>query len=149
MTLNRDDKAFAGEYVLGLLEGDAKAEAERRIASDADFARAVEDWRMRLLAFAAASLTAAIIGTAFQNGHDAGVEALTAALASASGLSFLLGIAPPGIVRVLWRTREQQRLQEAIRGLMTLATTRGEVAERVAPGWLRAVGRGSPTVRRC
>jgi anti-sigma-K factor RskA len=51
MTLNRDDKALAGEYVLGLLEGNAKAEAERRIASDAEFARAVESWRMRLLAF--------------------------------------------------------------------------------------------------
>lgn len=51
MTLNRDDKALAGEYVLGLLEGDAKTEAERRIASDAEFAREVESWRMRLLAF--------------------------------------------------------------------------------------------------
>lgn len=51
MTLNRDDNALAGEYVLGLLEGQAKIEAERRIASDAEFARAVEGWRMRLLAF--------------------------------------------------------------------------------------------------
>jgi anti-sigma-K factor RskA len=51
MTLNRDDKALAGEYVLGLLEGDAKAEAEHRIASDAEFAREVESWCMRLMAF--------------------------------------------------------------------------------------------------
>ncbi len=51
MMLNRDDKALAGEYVLGLLEGDAKIEAERRIASDAEFAREVESWRMRLMAF--------------------------------------------------------------------------------------------------
>lgn len=51
MTLDRNDNALAGEYVLGLLEGDARIEAERRIASDAEFSRAVENWRMRLLAF--------------------------------------------------------------------------------------------------
>ena len=51
MTVNNDDKALAGEYVLGLLEGEAKLGAERRIASDADFAREVENWRMRLMAF--------------------------------------------------------------------------------------------------
>jgi len=31
MTVNNDDKALAGEYVLGLLEGGAKLDAERRI----------------------------------------------------------------------------------------------------------------------
>ena len=51
MTPNRDDKALAGEYVLGLLEGEARAETERRIASDAEFAREVEGWRTRMLAF--------------------------------------------------------------------------------------------------
>lgn len=60
MTLNRDDKALAGEYVLGLLEGDAKVEAERRIASDLEFARAVESWRMRLLAFDDTTAPAAV-----------------------------------------------------------------------------------------
>ena len=34
-------------------------------------------------------------------------------------------------MRASWRAPEQQRLQEAIRGLMTLATTRAEVAQRV------------------
>jgi len=51
MTITRDDKALAGEYVLGVLEGDAKAAAERRIASDAEFAREVESWRSRFAAF--------------------------------------------------------------------------------------------------
>ena len=106
----------------------------------------VASGRMRLLAFAAASLTAAIIGSAFQNGNDSAVAALTAALASLSGLCFLLGIAPPGIVRVLWRTREQQRLQEAIRGLMTLATTRSEVADRVLGPVAALVGAGAAAV---
>ena len=48
---DRDDKALAGEYVLGLLESEAKAAVERRIASDAGFAREVEGWRARFAAF--------------------------------------------------------------------------------------------------
>jgi anti-sigma-K factor RskA len=51
MTISRDDRAMAGEYVLGVLEGAVKAAAERRIASDAEFARAVESWRSRLAVF--------------------------------------------------------------------------------------------------
>jgi anti-sigma-K factor RskA len=46
-----DDKTLAGEYVLGLLEGPAKLDAERRLASDAAFAREVEGWRVRFAAF--------------------------------------------------------------------------------------------------
>jgi signal transduction histidine kinase len=106
----------------------------------------VASGRMRLLAFAAASLTVAIIGTAFQSGNDSVVAGLTAVLASVSGLCFLLGIAPPGVVRGLWRAREQQRLQEAIRGLMTLATTRSEVADRVLGPVAAMVGAGGAAV---
>jgi anti-sigma-K factor RskA len=51
MTAEQDNKALAGEYVLGLLEGEAKMTVERRIASDADFAREIEAWRSRLAAF--------------------------------------------------------------------------------------------------
>jgi anti-sigma-K factor RskA len=52
MTPDRDDdRALAGELALGLLEGDAKAEAERRFATDAAFAREVEGWRMRFSEF--------------------------------------------------------------------------------------------------
>lgn len=50
-TPDRDDKTLAGEYVLGLLEGAAKLEAERRLSSDALFAREVENWRARFAAF--------------------------------------------------------------------------------------------------
>ena len=45
-----DDKTLAGEYVLGLLEGPARLDAERRLASDAAFAREVEGWRARFAA---------------------------------------------------------------------------------------------------
>ena len=51
MTITPDDKALAGEYVLGVLEGDAKAATERRIGSDADFAHEVQSWRSRFAAF--------------------------------------------------------------------------------------------------
>jgi anti-sigma-K factor RskA len=49
-TPNPDDKALAGELVLGLLEGAARADAERRLAHDAAFAREVEAWRTRFAA---------------------------------------------------------------------------------------------------
>ena len=50
-TPDRDDRTLAGEYVLGLLEGSAKLDAERRLVSDAAFAREVESWRTRFAAF--------------------------------------------------------------------------------------------------
>jgi anti-sigma-K factor RskA len=51
MTHDRDERTLAAEYVLGLLEGDAKAEAERRLVFDATFAREVESWRARFSEF--------------------------------------------------------------------------------------------------
>jgi len=48
---DRDDRALAGEFALGLLEGDERAVAERRLASDPAFAREVELWRARFTAF--------------------------------------------------------------------------------------------------
>jgi anti-sigma-K factor RskA len=50
-----DDHSLAGEFVLGLLEGEAKLDAERRLASDAAFAREVESWRVRFGEFDAAT----------------------------------------------------------------------------------------------
>lgn len=47
MMPDRDDGALAAEYVMGLLDAEARADAERRIAADADFARQVETWRAR------------------------------------------------------------------------------------------------------
>jgi anti-sigma-K factor RskA len=47
----RNDRTIAGEFVLGLLEGAERAEAERRLASDPAFAREVEAWRARFSAF--------------------------------------------------------------------------------------------------
>ena len=49
--VRREDSALAGEYALGLLEGEERAAAEHRVASDAAFAREVEYWRTRFVAF--------------------------------------------------------------------------------------------------
>jgi signal transduction histidine kinase len=87
--------------------------------------------RMRLLAFAAGALTIAIIGVALSSNSSNGEQAVVQAIAFVSGVAFLLGLDPPQILRAYWRLPEQQRLQEAIRGLMTLATSRSEVAQRV------------------
>jgi anti-sigma-K factor RskA len=77
MTITPDDKALAGEYVLGVLEGEAKAAAERRIASDADFAREVESWRSRFAAFDDTTETQAA-GDALWRNIESGVSDTTA-----------------------------------------------------------------------
>jgi signal transduction histidine kinase len=86
--------------------------------------------RMRMLSFAAAALTVALIGAAFSGTHSVS-GALAQVLAFVAGIAFLLGLDPPGIVRVYWRLPEQARLQDAVRSLLTLATTRSEIAQRV------------------
>ncbi|MDP9286056.1 MAG: ATP-binding protein [Actinomycetota bacterium] len=86
--------------------------------------------RMRLLSFASAAITVAIVGTVFQAGESSG-EVVAAALAVASAAAYLAGLAPPSLLRTAWRSAEQSKLQEAIRGLMTVATTPEEVAARV------------------
>ncbi len=87
--------------------------------------------RMRMLSFASAALTVAIIGTAFATNSHSVASVVVQAIALVSAAAFLLGLEPPSLIRAYWRGPEQQRLQEAIRGLMTLATTRAEVAQRV------------------
>jgi len=51
MTDAREPNTQAAEFVLGLLEGEARMEAERRLASDPAFAREVERWRTRFAEF--------------------------------------------------------------------------------------------------
>ena len=44
----RDLDIFAGEYALGSLDADERAEAEHLLQSDAEFARKVREWEQRL-----------------------------------------------------------------------------------------------------
>lgn len=50
-----DDFALAGEYALGLLEGDELATARHRVLAERDFAQAVEWWAMQFGPIAEAS----------------------------------------------------------------------------------------------
>lgn len=45
---HRDDIALAGEYALGLLEGDERADFEARLAREPELAALVEEWQGRL-----------------------------------------------------------------------------------------------------
>jgi K+-sensing histidine kinase KdpD len=96
--------------------------------------------RMRLLSFASAALTLAIVGLAFRSGGHSAAAAAVQLLGLLAAGAFLLGIEPPAILRVQWRAREYERLQEAVRNLMTLATTRREIAERVVGPAAAVVG---------
>lgn len=46
-----ENKPLAAEFVLGLLDAQAHADAQRRVASDPAFAREVETWRVRFSEF--------------------------------------------------------------------------------------------------
>jgi signal transduction histidine kinase len=87
--------------------------------------------RMRMLGFAAAALTVAIIGVAFTTDQYSAGALIVQVLGLIAIVAFLLGIEPPLIVRAYWRMPEQARLQDAMRDLVTLATTRSEIAARV------------------
>ncbi|HSP72986.1 MAG TPA: ATP-binding protein, partial [Gaiellaceae bacterium] len=87
--------------------------------------------RMKLLAGATATLTVSLFFVAGTSSPDSPLQAAAQALAFAAALAFLLGLAPPQLVRLAWRVPEQRRLQEAIESLVTLATTREEIVGRV------------------
>jgi signal transduction histidine kinase len=96
--------------------------------------------RMHMLAFAAATLTIALLGTTFATDQSSPGALVVQLIALASILGFYLGIDPPRIVRAYWRMPEQTRLQEAWQGLVTLAVDRPEVAARIAAPAAELVG---------
>jgi signal transduction histidine kinase len=87
--------------------------------------------RMQLLSFASAAVTVALILSASTTNSASAIAAAAGLLATVSGIGFLLALSPPAALRYTWRKPEQERLQEAIGGLMTLATSQEEIAGRV------------------
>jgi signal transduction histidine kinase len=67
-------------------------------------------------------------------------------LATTSALAFLLGLAPPALLRVLWRRPEQERLRVAVSGLMAAATEE-DVAAQVLPHLAQVVGARAAALR--
>jgi signal transduction histidine kinase len=95
--------------------------------------------RMQMLALASTLLTTALVLALAQADDDSPLALAIALLAATSGLLFLLGFAPPALLRVIWRRPEQRRMQSAIGELMA-ATTVDEVAARVLPPMASMVG---------
>lgn len=96
--------------------------------------------RMRMLAFASAMLTVALLGTTLATNQSRPGALVVQIIGLVAIIAFYLGIDPPQIVRAYWRAPEQQRMQEAMRDLVTLATTRAEIAERIAAPAAALVG---------
>ena len=96
--------------------------------------------RMRMLAFASAMLTVALLGTTVATNQSHAGALIVQVIGFVAIVAFYLGVEPPQIVRAYWRTPEQQRMQEAMRDLVTLATTRAEIAERIAAPAAALVG---------
>lgn len=95
--------------------------------------------RMRLLAAACALITAAILLAGLSPANDSGLSLAIGLLATLSGVAFLLGLAPPAALRLLWRRPEGARVQAAIAGLMS-ATEPSQVTDSVLPPMLDIVG---------
>ena len=103
--------------------------------------------RMQALALGAGGITAAIFLIASRADPEAPAAIIGGLLAAATGLAFLFGLAPLQAVRAAWRRPEQERLQVAIRGLMTVASTQEEVAERVIGPMSDIVGARALAIR--
>jgi signal transduction histidine kinase len=95
--------------------------------------------RMRLLSLAALALTAALFFVALIPADEYGLQIAVNGLAIASALIFLLGLAPPEVVRGIWRRPEQERSRRAISGLMA-TTDPDDVVDTVLPEMRRLVG---------
>ena len=100
----------------------------------------VASGRMRMLGFAAIGLVVAIVGTASVSNTRSTGELIIQLVAVLSGVSFLLGLSPPSALRHYWRSPAQRELEQAIRQLLTVATTREEAANRVLPSTVAIVG---------
>jgi signal transduction histidine kinase len=95
--------------------------------------------RMRLLAMAAAAITVSLLISVADGSDDSVASLVATLLSSTSALLFLVGLAPPVILRTAWRRPETIRLQAAIAELMG-ATTRAEVVGQVLPSMAEIVG---------
>jgi signal transduction histidine kinase len=103
--------------------------------------------RMRLLAYAAGLITVALFAAAATSRSSSGLALASQVLALLSALAFLLALAPPAAVRVLWRRPAQERVQDAIRDLIILSKSQAEVAQRVLGPMADIVGARAVCIR--
>ena len=95
--------------------------------------------RMQMLAFASTILAAALLLSVGAGNDHSWFALAVGLLATLSAIGFMLGFAPPALLRLLWRRPEQSKMQLAIGELMG-ATTEEEAAARVLPPMAEMVG---------
>ena len=102
--------------------------------------------RMQMFALGATAITVALLLAATGREEGTALDLAVALLATASALTFLLGLAPPAFLRAIWRRPEQRRVQDAIADLMS-ATTAEQIADRVLPPMAGIVGARAVALR--
>ena len=95
--------------------------------------------RMRLLSFAATAMTLTILLAVANAGDEPVLGMVSSAFAIASALAFLLGLAPPALLRLQWRRPEVEKVRQATSGLIA-ATTPEQVTTDVLPAMAEVVG---------
>jgi len=103
--------------------------------------------RMRLLAIAAALLTIALFAAAATSQSYSAFALASSVFSIASAVAFLVALAPPAVVRMIWRRPAQERVQDAIRDLITLSRSQAEVASRVLGPMADIVGARALCIR--
>ncbi len=103
--------------------------------------------RMHMLAFATATITAALFLAAASGAPHSRPELAAEAIALVALVAFFLGLSPPAIVRIWWRRPEQAHLQQALASLLTFASSQEEVAARVLGPAAAIVGARAIAIR--
>ena len=103
--------------------------------------------RMRILAFAAALLTITLFAAAATSQTYSALALASSALGIASAFAFIVALAPPAVVRMIWRRPAQERVQDAVRDLIALSHSQAEVATRVLAPMADIVGASAICIR--
>ena len=101
--------------------------------------------RMRLLSVGSVGLTLLLVIAAAQTEENAARQVVTGLMTTFSVLCFFLGFAPPAILRIAWRRREQEALREATERLVS-ATTEQEVTQSLLPHVTSILGARAATL---
>ena len=102
--------------------------------------------RMRLLSVGSIGLTLILVFAAAQTGEQNTTrEVVTGLMATFSVLCFFLGFAPPALLRMAWRRREQEALRVATESLVS-ATTQREVTDSLLPHVTSILGARAATL---
>jgi signal transduction histidine kinase len=103
--------------------------------------------RMHLLSIASAGLIVAILLLLPSSDQDSATSLASSILGTLSACAFLLGFAPPPIIRLWWRTPETARMQQAIASLVAFSESQEEVAWRVLEPAAAIVGARAMAIR--